>query len=154
MLVNARLAADAVGATKMDRPEWCAVHPLTGEVYYTLTNNSNRKVEPPALADGAGRGQPALLHRRADGAATAPGNVNGHIIRMQEGGGDAAATTFTWDIYLFGAQADADPAKVNLSALTADHDFSSPDGLWFSPQDRPAAGSRPTTAPTPTSPTA
>ena len=27
MLVNARLAADAVGATKMDRPEWCAVQP-------------------------------------------------------------------------------------------------------------------------------
>jgi secreted PhoX family phosphatase len=25
-----------------------------------------------------------------------------------------------------------DPAKVNLSALTADQDFSSPDGLWFS----------------------
>ena len=46
VLVNARLAADAVGATKMDRPEWCAVHPVTGEVYYTLTNNSNRKVEP------------------------------------------------------------------------------------------------------------
>ena len=25
-------------------------------------------------------------------------------------------------------------AKVNLSALTADQDFSSPDGLWFSPK--------------------
>ena len=31
-------------------------------------------------------------------------------------------------------QADADPANVNLSALTADKDFSSPDGLWFSRQ--------------------
>ena len=35
-------------------------------------------------------------------------------------------------MYLFGAQADADPARVNLSSLTADNDFSSPDGLWFS----------------------
>jgi secreted PhoX family phosphatase len=48
--VNSRLAADAVGATKMDRPEWCAVHPVTGEIYYTLTNNSNRKVEPSGSA--------------------------------------------------------------------------------------------------------
>ncbi len=32
---------------------------------------------------------------------------------------------------LFGAGADLDPANINLSALTADNDFSSPDGLWF-----------------------
>ena len=29
VLINARLAADAVGATKMDRPEWGAVDPTT-----------------------------------------------------------------------------------------------------------------------------
>ena len=40
-----RLAADAVGATKMDRPEWNGVHPRTGEVYFTLTNNSQRTAE-------------------------------------------------------------------------------------------------------------
>ncbi|KAF5303863.1 hypothetical protein FQR65_LT18927 [Abscondita terminalis] len=38
----ARLAGDAVKATKMDRPEWVAVNPENGEVYVTLTNNSNR----------------------------------------------------------------------------------------------------------------
>ena len=39
-----RLAADAVGATKMDRPEWAGVNPRNGEVYITLTNNANRTV--------------------------------------------------------------------------------------------------------------
>jgi len=134
VVVNARLAADAVGATKMDRPEWCAVHPATGEVYYTLTNNSNRKVEPASSSQMAVDAANPRSYTDAPTAAASPGNVNGHIIRMKEGSGDAAATSFTWDVYLFGAQADADLAKVNLSALTADQDFSSPDGLWFSPK--------------------
>ena len=134
VLVNARLAADAVGATKMDRPEWCAVHPVTGEVYYTLTNNSNRKVEPSGSSQMAVDAANPRSYTDSPTATTSPGNVNGHIIRMKEGSGNAAATSFTWDVYLFGAQADADLAKVNLSALTADQDFSSPDGLWFSPK--------------------
>ena len=136
VLVNARLAADAVGATRMDRPEWCAVNPANGEIYYTLTNNSNRKVEPAGSAQSQ-QGLDAANPRSytdAPTAATMPGNVNGHILRMKEGGGDSGAIAFTWDIYLFGAQADADQAKVNLSSLTGDQDFSSPDGLWFSPR--------------------
>jgi uncharacterized protein len=59
------------------------------------------------------------------------GNVNGHIIRMEEALNDSSATTFKWDIYLFGAQADAS-GNVNISKLTDDNDFSSPDGLFFS----------------------
>ena len=138
VLVNARLAADAVGATKMDRPEWSAVHPETGEIYYALTNNSNRKVEPSGSGQqGLDAANPrAYADSFAGGAPGAPGNVNGHIIRMAETGGEAAAATFGWDVYLFGAQSDADPGKVNLSSLTADQDFSSPDGLWFSRASR------------------
>jgi len=43
ILINTRAAADVVGATKMDRPEWITIHPQTGEVYATLTNNSRRR---------------------------------------------------------------------------------------------------------------
>ncbi len=132
--INARLAADAVGATKMDRPEWCAVHPTTGEIYYALTNNSNRKVEPSGSSQQLVDAANPRAYTDAPTAATAPGNINGHIIRMKEAGSENAATAFTWDVYLFGAQSDASLTQVNLSALTADQDFSSPDGLWFSPK--------------------
>lgn len=52
---------------------------------------------------------------------------------MKEGSAGGSATNFTWDIYLFGAEAGADKGLVNISNLTADQDFSSPDGLVFSP---------------------
>ena len=131
--VNSRLAADAVGATKMDRPEWCSVNPKNGEIYYSLTNNSNRTVNP----SGSSQLVPDSANPRAytdmKGTSTQNGNPNGHIVRFKEGTGAAQATTFTWDVYLFGAEASADAGKVNLSSLTADQDFSSPDGLAFSP---------------------
>ena len=131
--VNLRLAADAVGATKMDRPEWSAVHPVSGEIYYTLTNNASRKVEPTGTETAVDAANPRS-YTDAPVAPTAPRNVNGHIIRMRETGNEPAATGFAWDVYLFGAQADADPARVNLSSLSDDQDFSSPDGVWFSPK--------------------
>lgn len=122
VLVNARLAADAVGATKMDRPEWCSVNPANGEVYFTLTNNSART---------APDGPNPRSYEDMKGTSKQTGDVNGHILRVREKDGNAA-TAFTWDVYLFGAQSDANPGLVNLSSLTADQDFSSPDGLAFS----------------------
>jgi hypothetical protein len=116
----------------MDRPEWCAVNPANGEIYYTLTNNSNRKIEASGSGQQAVDAANPRSYTDAPTAATSAGNVNGHIVRLKESGGNNDATGFTWDIYLFGAEAGMDPAKVNLSALTADNDFSSPDGLWFS----------------------
>jgi hypothetical protein len=133
VLVNARIAADAVGATKMDRPEWCAVHPVTGEFYCTLTNNSNRKVEPSSGSQQAVDAVNPRSYTDAPGTSS-PGNVNGHIVRMRENGNEPGATGFTWDIYLFGAEAGMDAGRINLSSLTNDNDFSSPDGVWFSPK--------------------
>ncbi|MES2979077.1 MAG: PhoX family phosphatase [Pseudomonadota bacterium] len=131
--VNTRLAADAAGATKMDRPEWCSVNPANGEIYYTLTNNSNRRVEPTGSAQSAPDSANPRAYSDVRGAATVQtGNVNGHILRMKEDAAGSAATTFTWDVYLFGAEASASPAAANLSGLSGAQDFSSPDGLAFS----------------------
>ena len=130
--MNSRLAADAVGATRMDRPEWSAVDPTSGEIYYALTNNSNRKVSPTGTQQTVDAVNPRSYLDADTATSTSPGNINGHIVRMREANNDGTATTFTWDIYLFGAQANADAARVNLSGLTNDQDFSSPDGLWFS----------------------
>lgn len=129
VLVHARLAADVVGATPMDRPEWTAVNPANGQVYLTLTNN-NAAGRPLAGTDAA---NPRHYNDPNGAAQTANyGNPNGHIIRLRENGDTTEATAFTWDIYLFGAGADLDAANINISGLTADQDFSSPDGLWFS----------------------
>jgi secreted PhoX family phosphatase len=132
VLVNARLAADALGATRMDRPEWCAVHPSSGEIYYTLTNNRDRSIDTVDAANPRTYDDARTDGKTNDLGSDGIANVNGHILRMAEVGGETAAIGFTWDVYLFGAQSDADATKINLSALTADQDFSSPDGLWFS----------------------
>ncbi|MEP0930032.1 MULTISPECIES: PhoX family phosphatase [Cyanophyceae] len=129
VLINARIAADAAGATKMDRPEWGGVNPVNGDIYLTLTNNvsssSGRGVGTPLNAANP------RYYADAKGDTVSKGNVNGHVIRWREAGGNHAATTFEWDVYLFGARASAEP-DVNLSGLTDENDFSSPDGLWFS----------------------
>jgi uncharacterized protein len=129
--LNTRLAADAVGATRMDRPEWGAINPLNNEVYFTLTENNsgNRPLanidaaNPRSYADAR-----AVTSTTTAGSST--GNPFGHILRLRDA--NTAATTFTWDVYLFGAQADADPNRVNLSGLSTANDFARADGLWFS----------------------
>ncbi|MBV6576557.1 PhoX family phosphatase [Acinetobacter baumannii] len=124
----ARLAADSVGATKMDRPEWCTVNPLNGEIYVTLTNNSNRGKD--YATDAANPRNYTDLYA---GTKEQKGNVNGHIIRFKETDDKTTAETFKWDIYLFGAEA-AMASNINLSGLTDNNDFSSPDGMWFDPR--------------------
>ena len=111
VVMHCRLAADFMGATKMDRPEWGGVNPLNNEVYMTMTNNNTRTAE------------------NVNAANPRKGNTNGHIIRWKENGGQAG-TSFEWDVYLFGAREDGKQSE-NLSGLTAVNDFSSPDGLYF-----------------------
>jgi len=114
ILVNTRLAADALAATKMDRPEWVTVHPETNEVYVTLTNNSGRTV--------------------TDDANPRTSNVYGQIIRWRETGGDAAALTFEWDLFVLAGNptiTQANPLNNGSANVTAANTFNSPDGLGF-----------------------
>jgi secreted PhoX family phosphatase len=124
VMVFARLAADAAGATPMDRPEWGARNPVNNEIYFALTNNSDR-FRVPGKTNAAN----PRAYSDADGKKRS-GNPNGHIIRFKENNDSASATDFRWDIFLFGAEEDA--GEANLSRLTAANSFSSPDGLWFS----------------------
>ena len=115
VLINTRLAADIVGATKMDRPEWGAVNPDNGEVYFTLTNNSSRT--------------------SADAANPRAANPFGHIIRWRENRRDHAGKGFNWDIFLL-AGPQGDSQGPNGMALDDRNILASPDGLWFDPNGR------------------
>jgi len=141
VLLNARLAGDALGATRMDRPEWGAVNPDTREIYITLTENNSSAQSASGQSgrrlDNLDAANPRFFADAREAtsstaAGTNTGNPFGHIIRFREQDQNPAATAFTWDVFLFGAQADADPARVNLSGLTSANDFARADGLWFS----------------------
>ena len=119
ILIKTRQAADAVGATMMDRPEWTglrtyangfgyqydgtgrgynAQYPL--ELYCTLTNNNRRggggavSSNNPLGTTGAGSARPPV-----DQANPRPDNDFGHIIRWREDGNLVTATAFEWDIF-------------------------------------------------------
>lgn len=112
VLVNTRGAADAVGATKMDRPEWIARYAKGSDVFCTLTNNTNRGVgSGPATDDANPRGN----------------NRWGHIIRWTETGGDAGALTFQWALFVLAGN----PADATHGATPGIDAFGSPDGLRF-----------------------
>ncbi len=115
LLIKTRLAADKVGATKMDRPEWIAVDThAKGSVYCTLTNNSDRGKEGKAPVDAA--------NPRAN-------NQFGHIMHWREENADPASAKFKWDILVLAGRTDSDDPKVKGSMKGAE--FGSPDGLSF-----------------------
>ncbi len=94
VLIYARLAGDAVGATRMDRPEEVEVDLKTGKVYANLTNNTKRKAD-----------QVDPANPRAD-------NAFGHIIEFMPKDGDHAGNSFAWDILV----ACGDPSVAEVGA--------------------------------------
>ena len=130
VLIKTRQAADRVGATMMDRPEWIAANPKkAGEVYITLTNNNRRGGTSSNRPDGttsAGSARPPV-----DDANPRANNVWGHIVRWNEAGGDATALSFTWDIFVLAGQPSITDARKPSANVTLDNLFNSPDGLAF-----------------------
>jgi secreted PhoX family phosphatase len=116
VVIFARRAGDQVGATKMDRPEWIAVHPTTREVYCSLTNNSARGAKDQPGIDAA--------NRRAN-------NIMGSILRWREANQDPTSTTFEWDVFIeAGDSLATEPThKGNINGDA----FGCPDGLWIDP---------------------
>ena len=121
VLIKTRLAADAVGATKMDRPEWITVHPATNEVYCALTNNSGRSAAA------------------TDAANPRAANRFGQIVRWREAGKDAAALAFDWDLFVIAGNPNV-YASGDLNAGSSNIDrsntFNSPDGIGFDADGR------------------
>ena len=128
ILINTRGAADVVGATPMDRPEWIDTFPDALMAVATLTNNSARGVagtNPRTLQPNPG----------VDAANPRARNVYGHIVRWWYEY-DFTEPTFSWDIFALAGDPDPNvPVPDDGSTIVGDK-YGSPDGLFVAPSGR------------------
>ncbi len=144
ILIKTRMAADAVGATMMDRPEWTGARPrINGfrevEVYCTLTNNNRRGTGTPSVNNPDGSTTAGAARPPVDAANPRENNVYGGIIRWREDGRSVAATSFTWDHFVEAGDTRTTKAPLPSNDFRGNivddpdgsADFGAPDGLWF-----------------------
>ena len=120
--VHTRMAASAVGATTMDRPEWVATNPIAVEAYCALTNNKNRGVKPNAGGDDTSVN------------AANPRNANnyGQIVRWRPANEDYTANGFDWDLYVMCGNPNVHSDEyAGSSNVHPGNMFNSPDGMAF-----------------------
>jgi len=101
VVIEARRAADLLGATSMDRPEDVEPHPQTGNVYVVLTNNNRRSTTQINPAN------PRADNRWGQILEIVPPRVNGRP--------DHTAIECTWEFFLLAG----DPAQAKHSARYA-----------------------------------
>ncbi|MFD2793091.1 PhoX family protein [Promicromonospora vindobonensis] len=142
VLVYTRLAADTVGATKMDRPEDVEISPVTGRIYVACTNNSGRT--PGNRTEGATEANPR--DHKVQGGATINGNRDGHVVEIIPSG-DQTSTRFTWNLLLVAG----DPAvegtyfagypKDRVSPISCPDNlaFDAEGNLWISTDGQPSS---------------
>lgn len=119
ILIEARLAADALGATRMDRPEDVEVNPRTGKVYVMLTSNDTRKED------------------ETNAANPRAANVFGHIVEITPDGGDHGAARFSWDILVKCGDPRVAEVGATFSPATTGYGwFANPDNCAVDSQGR------------------
>ncbi|GAB2510305.1 hypothetical protein CATRI_11520 [Corynebacterium atrinae] len=119
-----REAADAVGATKMDRPEDVEISPTTGKVYMALTNNKYRGAAEKSKED-------------VREYAPVKENKNGLVMEIDD---DHAGEKFTWNLVLVCGDPDEaytyfggfDKAKVSPISCPDNLAFDEFGNLWIS----------------------
>ena len=116
ILINTRGAADAAGATKMDRPEWIDTFPESLTAIATLTNNDRRGTGTNPPTDAA---NPRVRERLR------PHHSVGYAHDFSE-------PTFGWDIFALCGDPD-DPT--DGSTIVGDK-YGSPDGIYVAPSGR------------------
>jgi uncharacterized protein len=119
VLIEARRAADLLGATKMDRPEDVEANPATQKVYVVLTFNERRTAE------------------QVDAANPRAGSLFGHVIEMIPPNGDHAASRFRWEILVqCGDPAIAEVGATFSTSTSRNGWFGMPDNLAVDRQGR------------------
>jgi secreted PhoX family phosphatase len=119
VVIEARRAADLLGATKLDRPEDVEANPKTGKVYVMLTKNTTRKPE-----------QVDATNPRAD-------NKHGHILELTPPNGDHSAAKYRWEILVKCGDPSVAAIGATFNPLTSkDGWFSNPDNCAFDAMGR------------------
>ncbi len=122
VLIDTRLAAELLGATKMDRPEDVETNPHTDRTYVALTKNKKKTTENPA--------NPRVQ------------NPAGHIVEILppgiDGQRDHTQNTFTWDLFMLAGSHDtgADHSGSYGGKLEEGGWFANPDNIAFDAKGR------------------
>jgi hypothetical protein len=114
VVLKTRLAADALEATPMDRPEDAEVNPSNNKLYIMLTNNSRRE--------------------EANAANPRTPNNWGHVIELTEDDDDHTSTTFTWEILLLCGPPDDESTDFAGYDKTKVSPIASPDNCTYDNQ--------------------